>query len=304
MKRAAFFIILPVLLLLLLAATRLSFAQSVPTIISHQGRLLNASSQPVTTNVSVEFRIFNALSGGSQVWTETQSITPDNLGFYDTFLGGTTALPSTLPNPSYLQITVQGETLTPRLQFGSVPFAQRADIANSATTATTATTASSANTAALASNLNCAGCVGTTDIADATVTSRKVKPILETILLSYGSFAFPADPATVPGSIINFTADVPSKILANLTVSVYSGGSVYAAPLVWIEVDGVEQYPRAWSQVAASYTGSTRLQTLSTHIMNTVGSGNHSVSIKAYGDGDETQIIVQEARLTVQAFAQ
>ena len=124
LKRAAILFILP-LLLLFLSATRLSFAQtSVPTIISHQGRLLNASSQPVTTNVSVEFKIYDALTGGTQVWTETQSITPDNLGFYDTFLGGVSALPATLPNPSYLQIIVQGETLSPRLQFGSVPFAQ------------------------------------------------------------------------------------------------------------------------------------------------------------------------------------
>ena len=273
--------------LILLTLTKPVVAQSVPTIISHQGRLLNASNQPVTSNVSVVFSIYDASSAGNQVWTETQSITPDSLGFYETFLGGSTALPASLPNPSYLQITVQGETLSPRLEFGAVPFAQRADVAETANTAT------SANTANLANDLNCTGCVGTTDIADATVTSRKVKPILETILLGFGSFTFPPDPATVPGSTINFTADIPSKILADLTVSVYSGGSVYAAPLVWIEVDGVEQQPRAWTQVAASFTGSTRLQTLSTHIMSTVGSGNHSVSIKAYGDGDETQIIVQ-----------
>ena len=42
-------------------------------------------------------------------------------------MGGVTALPSTLPNPSYLQIQVQSETLSPRLQFGSVPFAQQAE---------------------------------------------------------------------------------------------------------------------------------------------------------------------------------
>ena len=112
--------------LLLFVVPKPISAQSVPTIISHQGRLLNASNQPVTSNVSVEFKIYDALTSGTQVWTETQSITPDSLGFYDTFLGGSTALPSSLPNPSYLQITIQSETLSPRLQFGSVPFAQRA----------------------------------------------------------------------------------------------------------------------------------------------------------------------------------
>src|SRR3989344_6810621 len=124
MKRAAYLIFALAFVLTLFLAARITHAQSVPTIISHQGRLLNSSNQPVTSNVSVEFKIYDALTGGTQVWTETQSITPDNLGFYDTFLGGVTALPSSLPNPSYLQITVQSETLSPRLQFGSVPFAQ------------------------------------------------------------------------------------------------------------------------------------------------------------------------------------
>jgi len=126
-KRAAFQIFLPIIaVLLFLLVTKLAFAQSVPTIISHQGRLLNASNQPVTMQVTVVFAIYNAATGGTQAWTETQSITPDSLGFYDTFLGGSTALPATLPNPSYLQIQVQSETLSPRLQFGSVPFAQTA----------------------------------------------------------------------------------------------------------------------------------------------------------------------------------
>jgi len=126
LKRAAFFIFALALIFVLFLAARSASAQSVPTIISHQGKLLNSSNQPVTSNVSVVFSIYDAATSGNQVWTETQSITPDSLGFYDTFLGGVTALPSTLPNPSYLQITVQSETLSPRLQFGSVPFAQKA----------------------------------------------------------------------------------------------------------------------------------------------------------------------------------
>src|SRR3989338_10842793 len=126
MKRAAYLIFALAFVLTLFLAARITHAQSVPTIISHQGRLLNASNQPVTSNVSVVFSIYDASSAGNQVWTETQSITPDSLGFYETFLGGSTALPASLPNPSYLQITVQSETLSPRLQFGSVPFAQTA----------------------------------------------------------------------------------------------------------------------------------------------------------------------------------
>ncbi len=110
----------------MIVLTKQVSAQSVPTIISHHGRLLNASSQPVTSAVSVEFKIYGVLSGGTHVWSETQSITPDNLGFYDTYLGGVQPLPVTLPNPSYLEIVVNTETLSPRLQFGAVPFAMTA----------------------------------------------------------------------------------------------------------------------------------------------------------------------------------
>src|SRR3989344_8477150 len=127
MKKTFFFLLITSIILATFLLIKTSVhAQSVPTIISHQERLLNASSQPVTTNVSVVFSIYDTASAGNQAWTETQSITPDSLGFYETFLGGSTELPSSLPNPSYLQIQVQSETLSPRLQFGSVPFAQKA----------------------------------------------------------------------------------------------------------------------------------------------------------------------------------
>ena len=267
------------LVLTMLFLVRIAHAQSVPTIISHQGRLLNASNQPVTSNVSVEFKIYDALTGGTQVWTETQSITPDNLGFYDTFLGGVTALPSSLPNPSYLQITVQSETLSPRLQFGSVPFAQKAGIST---------------------DLDCPGCVGTSDIADAAVTSQKVKPILET-----KEFAFTFTNATqvsVPESTINITTNVPSKLLALSSTYIYGNSSTSASAIVWIEVDGTALEPRAWVYPTFA-SGGSAISTLSTHAVANVGNGTHTIKIRVYAD-NASSIQVYSSRLTVEAFAQ
>ena len=97
-------------------------AQAVPNLIAHQGRLLNSSSVPITSTVSVEFAFYGTPFGGAAVWSETKPITPDSLGFYETMLGSVTPLPSILASPAYLQLTVAGEVLSPRLQVGSVPF--------------------------------------------------------------------------------------------------------------------------------------------------------------------------------------
>ena len=101
-------------------------AQAVPNLIAHQGRLLNSSSVPITSTVSVEFAFYGTPFGGAAVWSETKPITPDSLGFYETMLGSVTPLPSILASPAYLQLTVAGEVLSPRLQVGSVLFAQHA----------------------------------------------------------------------------------------------------------------------------------------------------------------------------------
>ena len=75
-------ILVALFVLTVTGVAKLANAQSVPTIISHQGRLLNSQNQPITTKVTVNFAIFNAASAGTQVWTETQSIPPYSLRFY------------------------------------------------------------------------------------------------------------------------------------------------------------------------------------------------------------------------------
>lgn len=87
---------------------------AAPAKIAHQGRLLNAQSKPITAPVSVDFAIYPVTTGGAPVWTETQLIAPDALGFYKTFLGNVNPLPLSLPEPGYLQLTINSETLKPR----------------------------------------------------------------------------------------------------------------------------------------------------------------------------------------------
>ncbi len=107
----------------------------VPQALVQQGRLLDSNDQPVNGSVSMTFNLYHQATGGTAVWTETQSIQVAN-GYYAVRLGDpadANAQPITtddLAGPTYLGITIDNNELLPRLQLATVPYAQRADLAN------------------------------------------------------------------------------------------------------------------------------------------------------------------------------
>ena len=116
-------VILLTLSLILLVS--LSVIADVPDEITYQGRLLY-NGNPVTTATSVVFRLFEASSGGSAVWTETHSsVTPDSNGIYTVVLGSTVAIPDDY-DALWLELVVDGNTLAPRKKLTSSPFVLRA----------------------------------------------------------------------------------------------------------------------------------------------------------------------------------
>lgn len=118
-----------VLLLAGLLASSVAQAQA-PTTMVYQGRLLNSSGVPITASTSVTFRIYAAASGGSALWTQTISVTPDVNGVFTVLLGSPSpALTTTIFDGTtrYLGIQVASETeMTPRQALSSVPYAFRA----------------------------------------------------------------------------------------------------------------------------------------------------------------------------------
>src|SRR5262245_11759103 len=62
----------------------------VPQLITEQGRLLDATGAPVTGTVSLAFSIYDVPTGGTALWTETQSATLDD-GYFVLQLGSVTA---------------------------------------------------------------------------------------------------------------------------------------------------------------------------------------------------------------------
>lgn len=111
-----------VVLIFLLAAA--ACAPELVPIFSHQGRLLDETGNPVADgNYTVEYRIFNAASGGTAAYTESQSV-PVEDGLFTTSLGlSGTITPTIFAQPTWLEVTVNGETLAPRQQLQGAPYA-------------------------------------------------------------------------------------------------------------------------------------------------------------------------------------
>ncbi|MCI0692015.1 tail fiber domain-containing protein [candidate division KSB1 bacterium] len=99
----------------------------VPQLINYQGQLTDANGNPANGNFTMIFKIFDAATGGSQLYAETQSVTVSN-GVFNVLIGSVTSVPLNLFDSGterHLEVTVNGTVLTPRRQFGSVPYAFR-----------------------------------------------------------------------------------------------------------------------------------------------------------------------------------
>jgi hypothetical protein len=116
---------------------------SNPTTMSFQGKVVNANGTNVTDGTySFVFNLYTVASGGSAIWTETDSSVTVTAGVFQVNLGancpfftanacnGSTPIDFNANNSLYLGITFNSDPageMTPRVQLQSVPFAYNAD---------------------------------------------------------------------------------------------------------------------------------------------------------------------------------
>jgi len=97
------------------------------TTVNYQGRLANNSGAPLDGTFGMTFAIFDASTGGNIMWgPESHAAVPVSNGLFSVGLGSQTAggIPTNVWNGDrYLEITVGGETLSPRELIRSVPIA-------------------------------------------------------------------------------------------------------------------------------------------------------------------------------------
>jgi len=106
-----------------------------PLLLNYQGRLADpATSLPKPDGTyTITFKIHDAETGGALIWSETQVVTLTR-GLFNVLLGNSTALSaSDFDGTSrWLELEVEGETLSPRVRMVSVPYAIQAEEAKNA----------------------------------------------------------------------------------------------------------------------------------------------------------------------------
>lgn len=104
--------------------------------LNFQARLLNSTGSLVADGAySVQFRLYTAASGGTNEWTESQSVTVKN-GYFSANLGSVTPFPGAIDwsQEKWLTMNVNSDgEMTPRIKLTAVPYAFRAGQADSLT---------------------------------------------------------------------------------------------------------------------------------------------------------------------------
>ena len=111
-------------------------ANAANIVVPHQGRLLDASDAPITGVRNVTYSIYEVPAGGAPLWSEMHPGVSIQAGLFDAMLGTITPLPSDVfraPGSGggggggfvarYLEVSVDGVVLSPRLRFGTTPSA-------------------------------------------------------------------------------------------------------------------------------------------------------------------------------------
>ncbi len=114
------------LALVVLTAASVAWGQ-VPEKMNYQVMLTNDSDEPLADQaVTLVFRIYNSDIGGVMLWNETHPTATNSIGVVSVVLGETTPLGEYFNLPLWLEIEVDSETLTPRRELVSAPYALQA----------------------------------------------------------------------------------------------------------------------------------------------------------------------------------
>jgi len=125
MKRRSAIVVLALVALAVLVASALA---QVPAKMNYQVMLTNDSDEPLVDQaVTLVFRIYNADTGGVMFWNETHVTATNSIGVVSAVLGTTTPISATSFNqPLWVEVEVDGETLSPRRELTSSPYALHA----------------------------------------------------------------------------------------------------------------------------------------------------------------------------------
>jgi hypothetical protein len=100
---------------------------ALPRLITYQGKLSSKiDSQPLEGVQPINFKIYDALTGGNLLWQEDQNVLVEK-GIFNVKLGSSTDLNLPFDKPYYLEIKINDEVITPRQSITSSGYAISAD---------------------------------------------------------------------------------------------------------------------------------------------------------------------------------
>ncbi len=114
------------------AAGSIAHAQ-IPKIISYQGILTDGAGVIVPdASYSVTFKLYTVATGGSSLWSETQSVSTSK-GVFNVMLGSVTPITYGFDKACWLGAAVgAGSEMTPRVQLAAGPYSMRSGWADTA----------------------------------------------------------------------------------------------------------------------------------------------------------------------------
>jgi len=132
-----------------------SSGHAAPPFIDYQGRVLGGDGNPLAGPVDIDIGVFDAATGGTELFHESHLATPLVDGVYSILIGGGTSPVGSFDATTFaadgrwLEMVINGETLSPRQPFASVAYAFQAEEATHAATAGDADTVDGLQAAAL-----------------------------------------------------------------------------------------------------------------------------------------------------------
>ncbi len=136
MERSQRTTIAAVIALFVLFSNFATLSALTPTLVNYQGRLLDSGGNPVADgNYSVVFTIYDAVSGGATIWTESRTVTTIG-GDFTILLGSVTPITDAVFSSAtrYLGVKVGADPeISPRTRLVSQPYAFRVNTIDGAT---------------------------------------------------------------------------------------------------------------------------------------------------------------------------
>jgi len=235
----------------------LNLSAEIPKLISFQGKLYDSDGLPINDQQNITFKIYDAETGGSALWTETHLSVNVIDAIFNVELGSVTTLGLTFDRQYWLSIKVDNDSeMSPRRLLKSSPYAFRAMLADTAfiisdggqaagsfsiadtlVVGETVTAAAFAGDGSQISNVKVSSITGQINLADSVTGILSSSNIADSYINNYESDTIKGS-LTVQGSTFNVQG---SMLVGNDSFIVLESGNVgigSANPGYKLDVEG------------------------------------------------------------------